>query len=389
MKILVLSFFYYPDLGAGSFRTAALVEQLKALKSSNVTIDVLTTLPNRYASYPMDAPQLERQEGITIQRIALPKHRSGMLDQALAFLFFFKEVMRIVKHERYALVYATSSRLMPAVLGAWVARQQRASLYLDIRDLFVDTLGDVFPSWLAMITKPVFARLERWTFARAKHINLVSKGFEPYMQQHYPRAQVSWFTNGIDKHFLNHLHAYDYKPPEILTILYAGNIGEGQGLERIIPDLAQRLEGKAQFKIIGDGGKKTLLEEAICNASVKNVVFISPMSRDDLLKAYQQADVLFMHLNDYDAFRKVLPSKLFEYAAMGKPIWAGVAGYAAEFMRQEMSNIAVFKPCDAKHAMDVFGELVLDQQLRVDFIKKYQREHIMKTMAQGILSYTL
>ena len=46
-------------------------------------------------------------------------------------------------------------------------------------------------------------------------------------------------------------------------------------------------------------------------------------------------DVLFLHLNDYSAFRKVIPSKIFEYAATGKPIVAGVSGYAAEFLRHE------------------------------------------------------
>ena len=42
----------------------------------------------------------------------------------------------------------------------------------------------------------------------------------------------------------------------IPQIVYAGNIGDGQGLERIVPDAANRLEGYAQFKIVGDGSKK-------------------------------------------------------------------------------------------------------------------------------------
>ena len=39
--------------------------------------------------------------------------------------------------------------------------------------------------------------------------------------------------------------------------LSVGNIGDGQGLERIIPEAANRLEGYAQFKIVG-GSKKEL-----------------------------------------------------------------------------------------------------------------------------------
>ena len=38
---------------------------------------------------------------------------------------------------------------MTAALGAWIARRKRARLYLDIRDIFVDTIGDMLPSAFA------------------------------------------------------------------------------------------------------------------------------------------------------------------------------------------------------------------------------------------------
>jgi len=42
---------------------------------------------------------------------------------------------------------------------------------------------------------------------------------------------------------------------------------------------------------------------------------------EDLSPSYLvvDADVLFLHLNAYKAFEKVLPSKIFEYAATGRP----------------------------------------------------------------------
>jgi hypothetical protein len=58
--------------------------------------------------------------------------------------------MRHVANRDYDLVLATSSRLMTAALGALIARRKRARLYLDIRDIFVDTIGDVSPGPLAL-----------------------------------------------------------------------------------------------------------------------------------------------------------------------------------------------------------------------------------------------
>ena len=57
----------------------------------------------------------------------------------------------------------------------------------------------------------------------------------------------------------------------------------------------------------------------------------------------------------------MLPSKLFEYAALGKPIWAGVAGFTASFVTSEITNAAVFHPCNAEDALRAFERL----QLRV------------------------
>ncbi len=100
---------------------------------------------------------------------------------------------------------------------------------------------------------------------------------------------------------------------------------------------------------------------------------------------YHQADVLFLHLNDFEAFRRVLPSKVFEYAATGKPIWAGVAGYAADFVSAEIANAAVFAPCDIDGAVAALGRLSLEQMPRPVFVERYARSRIMSAMAKDVL----
>jgi len=58
-------------------------------------------------------------------------------------------------------------------------------------------------------------------------------------------------------------------------VLYAGNIGEGQGLHRIIPELAKKLEGRAVFRLIGDGERKMLLEQRLVESDCRNVELCS------------------------------------------------------------------------------------------------------------------
>ncbi len=230
--------------------------------------------------------------------------------------------------------------------------------------------------------------LERWTVTQASKVNLVSAGFKDYFQAGYPGQQLSYFTNGIDQEFIA---LGDRDRPTVpqgkpLTVLYAGNMGEGQGLHEIVPSLAKRLEGRVQFRIIGDGGRKPQFEQKLAEVGCVNVALLPPVKRDQLLIEYMQADILFLHLNDYDAFRKVLPSKLFEYAATGKPIWAGVSGYSASFIQSEIDNSAVFYPCNVMDAERSLGNLSIETLARPEFIQKFSRVNIMRSMATDILS---
>jgi len=387
LKILVLSFYYTPDLCAGSFRAAALVDALLNCLPPNCQIDVVTTLPNRYSSFSVDAPAIENHPGLHVRRIALPDHQSGMIDQSKAFLTFYRQAMKHVEGRDYDLVFGTSSRLMTAVMAARVAKKKKAFLYLDIRDIFVDTIKDILPKHITFAIKPIFSWLENWAVKRADKVNLVSRGFEGYFKKRYPRLQLSFFTNGIDAEFLNTARAtaqYSSQNAGLVTVLYAGNLGEGQGLHAILPALAKKLYGRAVFRVIGDGGRKDALRRALAEAGVENVVLLPPVNRDALIQEYLKADVLFLHLNDYDAFKKVLPSKIFEYAAMGKPVWAGVSGYPAEFIEAEVTNAAVFKPCDVDDAMAAFQRLELKDSVRLDFIRKFSRANIMQAMATDI-----
>ena len=353
---------------------------------SGSNIDVITTLPSRYSTFTAYAELQESRDCATIYRIPLPVHKSGMVDQSKAFIYFAREVIRISAAGSYDYIYASSSRLMTASLGAYLSRKLKVPLYLDIRDIFVDTIKDVLPRKLVWTIKPVFSLIEKWTFSRAAKINLVSGGFKGYFERHYPDLSLSFYTNGIDEEFLGiPISASDTSEGVIPEVVYAGNIGEGQGLHIILPRLAKHFEGKLKFKVIGDGGRRPQLEEELKAATVKNVELLKPVGRNELIQAYQQADILFMHLNDYDAFLKVLPSKIFEYAALGKPIWAGVTGYSASFIDQHVSNAAVFKPCDLESAVKEFQKLSLVTWPRKEFIEKFSRSNIMREMAFDVL----
>lgn len=387
MRILFLTFYYEPDLCAGSFRNTALVNSMLKFLPKGSVVDVVSTLPNRYSSFSADAPKLESKEGVRVRRVVLPTHNSGMLDQSKAFGVYAKEALKHSKKEQYDLVFSSSSRLMTAALGAYIARKKDIPLYLDIRDIFVDTIKDVLPGKVAGVMAPLFSLVEKWTVNRAAKVNIVSEGFRGYFSERYPSAILSVFTNGIDDEFLEAQPLKEARVERLpVQVVYAGNMGEGQGLHNIIPPLAKALEKSIHFRLIGAGGRLSQLESEVALLGCSNVSVEPPVNRKELIDIYRSADVLFLHLNDYEAFKKVLPSKLFEYAALGKPVWAGVGGYAAEFVRENISNSAVFAPCDVAAAVTSFDQLKLETSPRKDFVARFSRENIMNGMALDVIS---
>ena len=97
---------------------------------------------------------------------------------------------------------------------------------------------------------------------RAAHVNLVSAGFVEYFMSRHPSISFSVITNGIDNSFIN----IDYAKQTVslrTVVLYAGNIGDGQGLIHIIPEIARKLRDSHEFWIVGDGGQRPQLERSV------------------------------------------------------------------------------------------------------------------------------
>lgn len=389
-RIVYLTFYFKPDLCAGSFRNSSLaIELSRQAKLKNIFIDLYTTSPNRYNTFKAEALKYEELDNLRIHRITLPTHNSGMIDQVLSFSKFYWEVRKMNRAKKADLVFASSSRLFTAFLGYKIAKQSKATLFLDIRDIFVDTMSDVLkPSIFKPIVIQLLKIIEKKTFNFANHINLISQGFGEYFSK-FKNKSFSFFSNGIDEEFLkNYNSTNQIKNQHTKLIIYAGNIGDGQGLHKIVPQAAKQLRNNFTFLIFGDGGAKDKLKKEIDNFKVENVILKDPVSRSQLKKIYNTADYLFLHLNDYSAFKKVLPSKIFELATYPKPILAGVSGYSADFIKNEVSNSYVFQPCDANSLVSFLKNDKSSTQInRVKFKKKYRRTTINKKMSINILKY--
>jgi len=98
---------------------------------------------------------------------------------------------------------------------------------------------------------------------------------------------------------------------------------------------------------------------------------------------------MFLHLNNFPAFRRALPSKIFEYAALKKPIVAGLSGYPAQFLRDHIPYSFLFDPGDSKGAVSCVLNAVespVPEDAVSEFVMTYSRVVIMDEMANQLIN---
>jgi glycosyltransferase involved in cell wall biosynthesis len=146
---------------------------------------------------------------------------------------------------------------------------------------------------------------------------------------------------------------------------YIGTIGMGSGLEVVLR--AARLlrdEGREDFVfvLVGDGAVREELERAVLQEGLKRVVFTGRQDKRTIPDFLSMTDACLVHLIRRDLFRTVLPSKIFEAAAMKKPIVLGVEGSAAQIVRESNAGICI-EPENEGELVEAVKQLARDPDL--------------------------
>jgi glycosyltransferase involved in cell wall biosynthesis len=173
------------------------------------------------------------------------------------------------------------------------------------------------------------------------------------------------------------------------TVLYAGNLGPLQGLETVI-EAAALLQKHTNIQIIlvGSGQTEATLRKRVADLGLKNVHFLGrrPLRRMNAFNA--TADALLIHLRDIPLMRSTTPSKTQVAMASARPILMGVAGDAADLLREAGAGIA-FAPENPVAMADAILQLSLLSCKEREAMGKAGRRYYEKTMSLKVGSARL
>jgi len=348
MKILILTQWYPPEPGL-------LVQELaQTLMAHGHQVTVLTGFPNYpsgqlYPGYRLKLLQRETLSGVPVVRVPLyPEHSRSGFKRALNYLSFAVSAATLgwfaVSKPDIMFVYHPPLTIgIPAYILSCL---WRIPFVYQIQDMWPETLrvSGMLNNERALKLVGSFAdRVYKWS----KAICVISPGFRANLiSKGVPEKKIHVISNWVDT------DTYFPVVPDAATesklglhgkfnVMFAGNIGEGQGLETIVV-AAQLLQDcpDVQFVFVGDGIALPRLKEAAEAQNVKNIRFLGRYQAEDMPGLYALADVLLIHLKDDPLFQITIPHKIFAYMASGKPILAAVRGDAAIIVMEAHAGIS-------------------------------------------------
>ncbi len=375
MRILFFSHYFPPERNAPAARTLA---HCRRWVAAGHAVTVVTCAPHHprgvlYSGYRNALRQVEYVEGVRVVRcLTFLAANEGTWKRSASFLFYLvSAVCCAMVEERPDIVIATSPQFFCGWAGVVLSKLRRRPLLLEIRDLWPESVAAV-GALRARLVLRLLEMLERGMYRAARHIVTVGDGYRTgLMQRGVAPEHVSVVMNGVDGDLFVPRNR-DRELAERLgvdgrfCVTYCGAIGMAHGLEvvlRAAEILRERGRTDIVFLLVGDGARLDDLRDEALRIGLDNVVFAGALARRAVPAVLSFSDACLVHLRKVRTFTSVMPSKVFEYAAMACPVILGVQGFARDFVADAGCGIC-FEPEQEDELAAAVTRVADDAELR-------------------------
>ncbi len=400
MKILFLTHYFPPEVNAPATRT---FEHCVRWARAGHEVTVVTCAPNCpngvvYPGYKNRwRRQIEEIEGVRVVRTwTYVAPNAGTLKRVLNYVsFMLSAVVASIRLPRPDVVLATSPQFFCGWAGVFVSWLKWVPLVLEIRDIWPESIQAVG----AISNRRVLGaleRLERWMYRSATHIVAVGNGYRDNVLGKVDVSErISVITNGVDLEFyrpqepdVRFLHIWDLEDKFVCS--YVGTIGMAHGLEVVLEAakiLKHKGRGDITFVLVGDGAQRQCLQEEAKRAGLEDlVVFVGRQPKKEIPAILASSNACLIHLRACELFQTVLPSKIFEVMAMGRPMIMGVGGEAREIVMQSDAGIEM-EPGSAESLVQAV-EIMADDPEATAQRGRLARDYVAEHFDRNVLAAT-
>ena len=347
-RILLLTQFFPPETGAGANRIGPMADVL----SKYYEVTVVALKPSYPSPQEFEGVSLESQDAghpYAVKRtFSFYPHRGSLLLRTIREQVMALRLALRTLSEPVDILVTSSPSMFLGPAGLAVARARNAKFVWDVRDITWGYARDVAGSSPVM----TFAvrMLERYILYALRRADVVvgaSRGITRVLVEGgVEPGKAITIPNGISTDLLDTIvqrtaGKVENRRP---VVAYAGVIGYNQDLGVLLE--AARLLPDVDFVLAGDGPELPLLRKKARDLGVDNVSFRGFLKREELLELYRRSNILIAHVRSSPTIdATMVPVKLFEYMATGRPIVYAGKGAAADLLR-EIGCAATVTPGD-------------------------------------------
>lgn len=339
-KLLIITQHYPPEIGAASNRLEHLSRHLQ---SNGYQVYVLTSqpkYPNKTLYNKMSFKQVE--QGRYIYRVpVLTIGKNNILTRIIQQISFLIVALcfSVYLGIRYKIrICITSSPpFLINFFGLLFKLMPNNQWIMEVRDLWPDSLLAVSKVKSTSILFKILKQMEHYFYSKATKIVVVTRHAKKLLINNLGIEDDKIFvvTNGIPD-WIKYSKIKKDESEKEFRIVYAGNLGISQNLFQVL-EVAEILTSypDIKFTFIGDGLEKTKLINYAVKKNLFNVHFVPPvLQKEELIEWYDKSHMGIVSLHDTDFFTNVIPSKLFEYGAVGLTILYVGSGEGAQLVRE-------------------------------------------------------
>ncbi len=392
MRILFITDNFPPEVNAPATRT---YEHCKEWIKSGQDVTVITGAPNYpqgklYKGYKNKLYQSEVVDGIKVIRVwTYIAPNSGIIKRTFDFVSFSISSFFVGLFVKTDIIIATSPQLFSTVAGMALGFFKRRPWIMEVRDLWPEsivTLGAMKSNYMISI----FEWLEKRLYRSAKRIVVVTDSFKVrIVQKGINSEKIFVHKNGsnVDKFEVQSknqalLDKLGLNGQQVVG--YIGTHGLAHNLDFILKAISANKNISAKFLFIGEGAVKKEIVALSEELKLKNVIFHPPVSKDEIKEYLSIIDISLVPLIRTDTFKTVIPSKIFEAAAMQKPILLGVEGESKELIERYNAGLS-FIPDDANDFSEKLTSIIENQDKFKTGLDKLAKDFDRKKIAASML----
>jgi glycosyltransferase involved in cell wall biosynthesis len=208
-------------------------------------------------------------------------------------------------------------------------------------------------------------------YRHARRVVCVSRSFQENLERRGidPDA-LAFIPNGVDVQFWATGSRADGRralgvTEHAVLVTYIGTVGMAHDLGTMLTVAGRLLTERPDvlFAIVGDGAELPRLKARADRAGLTNVTFTGLVPRERVPDYLAATDISLVTLKRTDVFKTVLPSKMFEVMAAGRPMILAVDGEARQILERAGAGVAV-APEDGQAVLDTLLALAADPERR-------------------------